>query len=57
MRYKIVIDTKMKFIDKYLPSLKAIELSGEVDQNITHSMDPEQARAILAEYDIDVDDI
>jgi hypothetical protein len=28
-RLRIVIDTKLKLIDKYLPSLKAVEHSGE----------------------------
>lgn len=56
-RLKIVIDTKMKFIDKYLPNLKAIELSGEIDQNVKLGLDPIQARAILAQYDINIDDI
>jgi phage gp36-like protein len=28
-RYKIVIDTKLKLINKYLPDLKSTELTGE----------------------------
>lgn len=29
-RYKIVIDTKLSLIKKYLPDLKSIEISGEL---------------------------
>lgn len=40
-RYKIVIDTKMKLIGKYLPDLKAVEatISGDADQPIKHTIE------------------
>ena len=33
-RTKIAIDAKLKIIDKYLPSLKSVELSGNEDAPI-----------------------
>ena len=33
-RYKVVIDTKLKLIDKYIPSLKAVEHSGEGGEDL-----------------------
>lgn len=35
-RYKLVIDTKMKLINKYLPDLKSTELTGDPDNPVQH---------------------
>tara|TARA_R110002020_G_scaffold237953_1_gene450300 strand:+ start:83 stop:382 length:300 start_codon:yes stop_codon:yes gene_type:complete len=34
-RLKVVIDTKMRLINKYLPDLKSTEITGDVDNPIT----------------------
>lgn len=34
-RYKIVIDTNLKLITKYLPDLKSTEITGDPDQPLT----------------------
>lgn len=34
-RYKVVIDTKLKLIGKYLPDLKAVEHSGDPDDPVS----------------------
>ncbi|MGH1470160.1 MAG: hypothetical protein ACRBCS_03145 [Cellvibrionaceae bacterium] len=33
-RYKVAIDAKLKLIDKYLPSLKAVEMTGEGGEDL-----------------------
>lgn len=38
-RYKIVIDTKLKLIGKYLPDLKAVEHTGEGGDPLTAFFD------------------
>lgn len=37
-RYKIVIDTKLKLINKYLPDLKATEITGEGGESLSISL-------------------
>jgi len=34
-RLKVVIDTKMKLINKYLPDLKSTEITGDIENPIT----------------------
>jgi hypothetical protein len=34
-RYKVVLDTKLKLISKYLPDLKSVEHTGDEDAPIT----------------------
>lgn len=36
-RHKIVIDTQLKLINKYLPDLKQTELIGDPDQPVEHN--------------------
>jgi len=34
-RYKLVIDTKLALIKKYLPDLKQVEIEGQIDSTLT----------------------
>lgn len=37
-RYKVVIDTKLKLISKYLPDLKSTEITGDPDNPVHTSV-------------------
>ena len=54
-RYKIVLETKLKLINKYLPDLKAVEVTGEGGGPVEHDhfLDIESALAVLNEHGID----
>jgi hypothetical protein len=54
-RYKIVLETKLKLINKYLPDLKAVEVTGEGGGPVEHDhhIDLESALAVLNEHGVD----
>ena len=56
-RYKIVIDTKMKLIGKFLPDLKATELTGEgggpVDVDHIHDLSDKALERLINDAEQD----
>jgi hypothetical protein len=56
-RNEVVINTKLKLIDKYLPNLKAVEMTADITSDVTHKMGVDEANAICKEYGIDVNKI
>lgn len=56
-RYKIALDAKLKLINKYLPDVKAVEVTGEgggpVEHDHFHQLDLEAALAVLNEHGVD----
>lgn len=56
-RYKIVIDSKLKLIGKYLPDLKSTEVTGEGGGPVETKMSPAEAREYLRQHGFDPDTV